>query len=176
MAVAKKIKTMFTPVYVDVKTEMGQLPNHIAQAARKGTGGYPYVVLTDAAMNKVYGSYGNSQMKSLKFSRIFKEAKKKAKADIENNTFATYTETRKSASDETEDTASALDPEIVTIENPSVETWTSSKGSEIKAKLTSVEDEATFVFVTEKGKTLRVTADKLSSGSVKKARLIAGLD
>ena len=61
------------------------------------------------------------------------------------------------------------------VANASVESWKSAQGSEIKAKLVGIEDETTYLFETEDGKTIRATANQLDKESVAKARKAAGL-
>jgi hypothetical protein len=64
---------------------------------------------------------------------------------------------------------------VIKVQSGKVENWKSSAGSEIKAKLVAIEDEKTYLFVTEAGKTIRATAAQLDETSVAKARKLAGL-
>ena len=172
MTAAKEMKRMVTPVIVNVHNEMGSLPPKVKEANPGGA--YPYVIFADPAMGKVYGSYNHAKMRGQNYRDIFRDAKKAASADIRNKTFNIALDAG-AAGDDGEEEAAGND-HLVKIDNPELKKWTSSAGSTIWAKLVSVENRVTFVFLTKAGQTIRVTADKLAPASVKEARELAGID
>lgn len=183
---------MTTPVIVDINKETGQLPPIVAKAYREAGGAMPIVVLADPGLTKIYGTYSHPQLKGQNYRDIFRDAKRAISADIKEKSFNITLEEPKKADESTTGTAETPEkkptaPEsekpapvakkdIIKIDNPSMKTWKSSRGSAIEAKLVGVEDKKTFVFVTSGGKTLRVTGDQLSLTSLNEAKKLAGLD
>jgi hypothetical protein len=173
---AKEMKGMVIPVIVNIHNEMGQLPAKV-QEANPG-GAYPYVIFADPAMGKIYGTYNHTALKGQNYRDIFRDAKKAASADIRNRTFNTALGAKAENGGKGQE-ADELDPgadKVIQVEDPEMETWTSSVGTTIRAKLISVENRTTFVLLTEAGKMIKVTADKLSPASAKAARELAGID
>ena len=180
---------MVTPVIVNIHSEMGKLPAKIKEASPGGA--YPYVILADPAMTKVYGAYNHAKLKGQNYRDIFRDAKRDASTDIKEDTFNIELDAKpeekpeekvaeKSESTSSTSTTQAAPAEpkkdIIKIENPEMKSWTSSRGTKIEAKLMGFEDKTTFVFITSTGKTLRVTGDKLSLTSLNAAKKLAGLD
>jgi len=181
------MKRMVTPVIVNIHSEMGKLPAKIQEATPGGS--YPYVILADPAMTKIYGVYNHAKLKVQNYRDIFRDAKRAASNDIKGDTFNTDLDAPKAeekpeeqVAKKSESSTSSPKPapveskkDIIKIENPEMKNWTSSCGSKIEAKLMGVEDKTTFVFVTSAGKTLRVTGDQLSLDSLTAAKKLAGL-
>lgn len=173
---------MVSPVIVDVKSELNQLPSKILEAQQAVGGSYPQVILADPALTKVYGSYNYLKLRGQDYREIFRDAKKAAKADINDDSFNTVID-----AGNPEETVAELDDspdgveekeettEMVRLENPEMKEWTSSAGSKITAKLVGVEDGEVFVLVTEGGKEIRVTEDQLSLKSRIAAKELAGI-
>lgn len=175
---------MVSPVIVDIGKETGQLPPAISKAFREAGGAMPIVILADPAMTKIYGSYNHSTLKGQDYRKIFRDAKRSVSADIKEKTFNTSLGDPKKATEPKEEKKDAPattaktseDKDIITLEDPEMKSWKSSKGTTIQAKLISVEDEKTFVLQTGTGKTIRITGDKLSLASLIEAKKLAGLD
>lgn len=192
MTVAKELKRMTTPVIVDINKETGQLPPLVAKAYREAGGAMPIVILADPGLTKIYGTYSHPQLKAQNYRDIFRDAKRAISADIKEKTFNITLEAPKKAEEKTAPTtgttaetpaspavekpALAAKKDIIKIDNPTMKSWKSSRGSAIEAKLVGVEDKKTFVFVTSGGKTLRVTGDQLSLTSLNEAKKLAGLE
>lgn len=173
MTAAKELKGKVIPVLVNIHTEMGALPAKVKEANQGGA--YPYVIFANPAMNKIYGSYNHAKLRGQDYRTIFRDARKEASADIRNKTFNVALEA-KANDDGEEDNDGGNNQKIVRVEDSDYQDWTSSAGTTINAKLVSVENRSTFVFKTKAGRTIRVTADKLSPASAKAARELAGVD
>lgn len=98
-------------------------------------------------------------MKSQKYGEIFKTARDQIRKAQKDGTFKN----------------GGKEPVVVKVEGTEVETWKSSAGTEIKAKLVGIEDDSIYLFETAAGKTIRATAKQLDSTSVAKARKLAKL-
>jgi hypothetical protein len=171
---AKELKGMVIPVIVNIHSEMGALPAKVKEANPGGP--YPFVIFADPAMDKIYGTYNHTQLKGQDYRSIFRDAKKTASADIRNKTFNIALDAQAGNKDEGGEKKGGDDGKIVKVEDSEIQTWTSSAGTTIKAKLVAVENRTTFVFTTAAGRTIRVTADKLSPASAKAARELAGIE
>lgn len=192
MTVAKELKRMTAPVIVDINKETGQLPPLVAKAYREAGGAMPIVILADPGLTKIYGTYSHPQLKGQNYRDIFRDAKRAISADIKEKTFnitlekpgrsgektATTTATAATtpASPGVEKPVPTVKKDIIKIDNPTMKSWKSSRGSTIEAKLVEVEDKKTFVLVTSGGQTLRVTGDQLSLTFLNEARKLAGLE
>lgn len=158
MSASKAVLSFSKSIVVDVSETVG-LPDLVKNAYRTGGASIPIVILVDPALEKIYGRFDHPAMKSQKYGDIFKEVKSSISKAQNAGTFAT----------------GGKAPVIVKVEAGKMEAWKSSAGTEIKAKLISVEDDTIYIFETEAGKTLRATAAQLSKESVAKARSTAGL-
>lgn len=180
---------MVSSVIVNIHSEMDKLPLEIAKAQKTLAGSaYPYVILADPALTKVYGTYNHTKLKGQNYREIFRDAKRAASDDMKADKFnteleaASKEEPEETSSESTETspptktTPAQAESEIIKIANPKMKSWVSSRGSKIEAKLMGVENKKTFIFLTSAGKTLRVTGDKLSLDSLKAAKKLAGLD
>ena len=186
MTVAKELKSMTVPVIINISQETQQLPKEVQDAYRAAGGAMPIVVLTDPAMTKIYGTYSHSQLKGQDYRTIFRDAKRDASADIKAKTFNVALDAPAAKEEaapvaKNDDKAKEADSstssgDVVKAEDPQVLTWTSSKGTSLKAQLTAVEDGKVFVFKTTDGRIVRVPGDQLSNTSLSDARLIAGLE
>jgi len=144
-------------IVVDVSETPG-LPDIIKTAYRTGGASIPIIIFADPGIEKIYGRYDHPSMKKQNYGVIFKDAKDKVRKAQADGTFAT-----------------GPAPVIAKVEGGKIESWKSSAGTEIKAKLVGIEDDTTYLFETEDGKTLRATAAQLDKESVAKARKAAGL-
>lgn len=184
MTVAKELKSLSIPVLIDISSETGKLPKEIQTAYRAAGGAMPFVVLTDPAMTKVYGSYSHTSLKGQDYRTIFRDAKRAATADIKADTFNVTLDASApkkadaavAKNDQTEDKVKSSSADIVKIEDPQMLSWRSSKGTSIKARLISVEGGKIFVFKTDSGRVIKVPGEQLSKTSLADARLIAGLE
>ena len=158
VSASKAVLGFSKSVIVDISETPG-LPDLIKNAYRTGGASIPIVILTDPGMTKIYGRFDHPAMKTQKYGEIFKEARENINKAKQNGTFA----------------KGGKAPVIVKVENSKMENWKSSAGTEIKAKLTGIEDNTTYIFETAAGKTLRATAAQLDKTSVARARKLAGL-
>lgn len=136
----------------------------------------PVVILADPGMKKIYGSYNHAALRGQDYRGIFRDVKDEVREAIKAGTFSNDLAV---AEADTDTAAADYQPEEVESEglakvaDPQFETWTSSAGSEIVAKLIAVQDDITFIFESKDGKTIRTTADKLSVETVRRARELA---
>ncbi len=158
MSASKAVLGFSKSVIVDVSETPG-LPDLIKNAYRTGGASIPIVILTDPGMTKIYGRFDHPAMKTQKYGEIFKEARNTISKAKKDGTFS--------------DGGKA--PVIVKVDGGKIESWKSSAGTEIKAKLTGIEDDTTYLFETAAGKTFRATAAQLDKTSVARARKLAGL-
>jgi hypothetical protein len=158
VSASKAVLSFSKSIVVDVSETIG-LPDLVKNSYRTGGASIPIVILVDPGLEKIYGRFDHPAMKTQKYKTIFKEAKDSISKAQTEGTFAT----------------GGKAPVIVKVEGGKVETWKSSAGSEIKAKLVGVEDDTTYIFETEAGKTFRASADQLDRESIAKARKAAGL-
>jgi len=160
LSASKAVLSFSKSIVVDT-SESSSLPPAVKEAYLKGGASIPIVILTDPAMENIFGTFNHPQMESQKYDSIFRDARSKIKKSLKNGTFAL---------------GKGNEPKIVPVENSAVETWISSKGSEIEAKLVGIENDQIYLFETPSGKKIRATSAQLSPKSVKKARLAAGLN
>jgi hypothetical protein len=144
-------------VVVDISETAG-LPPLIKNAYRTGGASIPIVIFADPGIEKIYGRYDHPAMKKQNYAAIFKEAKDSIRKAQSDGTFAT-----------------GPAPVVLKVEGGKIESWKSSAGTEINAKLVGIEDNTTYLFETKAGKTFRATAAQLAKESVAKARKAAGL-
>ena len=131
----------------------------VKEAYRRGGASIPIVILVDPGIKNIYGTFNHPDMKSQNYAEVFKDAKDNIRKAQREGTFA----------------LSDKIPVVVKIENAPIESWKSAQGTAIKAKLVGIEDDTTYLFETEAGKTIRATANQLAEESVAKARQAAGL-
>ena len=159
MSASKAVLGFSKSIIVDVSETAG-LPDLIKNAYRTGGASIPIVIFTDPGVTKIFGRYDHPAMKSQKYGMIFKATRDEVAKAKKDGNFS-----KKSK------------PEVLTkIEGGKLESWKSSAGSEIKAKLVAIEDKQTYIFLTEAGKTIRATAEQLDATSVTRARKLAGLE
>jgi len=158
-------------IVVDGK-ERGSIPKNINNAVVNGS--YPLVIITDAEMKTVYGRYGHKQLKGQDYRKIFKGAKDKIRDAIKDGSFATKVGSDVEDPDNSPNSEKPDNAEgPATLADTPIETWESSQGKKIQARLVSVENDSKFTFETASGKAIVVTADQLSDESVKRARELA---
>ncbi|MGJ8697789.1 MAG: hypothetical protein ACSHYF_15840 [Verrucomicrobiaceae bacterium] len=183
MTASKEIKRGFAPVIVDYNNDRSNIPAALQKALPGGS--IPHIVLMDPAMTKAYGSYNHAQLKGQDYRSIFKDAKKAATIDIKAGKFVLAPVEEKPAEEPKKEAvakAAAADKKpapksvnIIEFEEPALETWHSSKGQKFIARLTAVENEKTFVFHIQGGRTVRAKADQLRHDSALRAKKRAGL-
>ena len=158
MSASKAVLSFSKSVVVDVSETPG-LPDLVKTSYRTGGASVPIVILVDPGLETIYGRFDHPAMKTQKYDTIFKEAKDNI---TKAKTAGTFSDGGKA-------------PVIAKVEGAKMDSWKSSAGTEIKAKLIGVEDDTTYLFETADGKTLRATAAQLDKESVAKARKAAGL-
>ena len=144
-------------VVVDI-SETGALPATVKAEFQRGGAAVPIVIFTDPGLKNTYGRFSHAEMKKQNYGAIFSDARSAVSKAIKDGTFSF---------------GEGNEPKIVKIEGTEIEAWTSSKGTEIKAKLVAIEDDKIFIFETAAGKTIRATAAQLSKESVAKAQKLA---
>jgi len=170
----KAMKSIGKVVFVDITkgvNEEMKLPSEVTayfDKIKEDT--IPSVVIVSPDLTQCFGFYSYSQLKPQNYSKIFKEAKKKIKEAKKAGGLSSVGKVEV-AEAEAKD---ATDTDTVTINSPTLETWKSKQGSEIKAMLIRVEHDDLFIFKTSKGKTLKVKPSQLSSDSVERVeKLVA---
>jgi hypothetical protein len=158
VSASKAVLSFSKSVVVDTGETAG-LPDLVKDAYRRGGAAIPIVIFVDPGIKNIYGSYNHPAMKSQKYGTIFKDARDNIRKAQQAGTFALTNK----------------EPVLVKVPNAKVESWKSAKGSEIKAKLVGIEDDTTYIFETEAGKTIRAEANQLDKESVARARKAAGL-
>ncbi|MEJ6642982.1 MAG: hypothetical protein QNL33_06960 [Akkermansiaceae bacterium] len=158
MSASKAVLSFSKSIVVDTGETAG-LPDMVKEAYRRGGAAIPIVILVDPGMKHIYGTFNHPDMKSQNYGEVFKDAKDNIRKAQREGTFA-FTDKV---------------PVVVKVANGAVESWKSAQGTEIKAKLVGVEDDTTYIFETEAGKTIRASADQLAKESVAQARQAAGL-
>jgi hypothetical protein len=158
VSASKAVLSFSKSIVVDVSETAG-LPALIKNAYRTGGASIPIVILVDPGLKTIYGRFDHPAMKSQKYGDIFKKAKDSIAKAKRAGTFA----------------IGGKAPVVVKVAGGKVEKWTSSAGTEIKAKLVGIEDDSTYIFETEAGKTFRASAEQLDKESVARARRAAGL-
>lgn len=156
MTVTKNLVGSSETILVD-SSEAVALPEKVRDAYRRKGGAMPFVVFTDAKADEIYGTFNHVDLKKQDYSKIFTEVTAKVKTAIKDGSFANGT------------------AEKVAIKDTVLADWESAAGSQIKARLVAVIGKDRFVFQTEAGKEIQVTADQLTADSAKKARDLAGL-
>lgn len=156
MTVSKAVLTFAQSITVDT-TETPGLPDLVKTAYRTGGAAIPIVIFTDPGITQIFAIHRHPEMASQKFDQIFQPTKQKIQESKDQGTF----------------NLGEAAPQKVAIKDPKIESWKSSHGTEIKAKLLAIEDDAVFVFETADGKSLRATANQLDPASVTRARQLA---
>lgn len=151
--VAKELVGWAETVAVD-PSEILALPGTARDAVRRKVGATPKVVLLNPQGTQVYGVFNHDEMKTRKWKTLFGEAKRAMAKDQAAGTFIQA-------------------EKVVVVEGAQLDTWESSAGTAIKARLSAVEDDAVFVFELQDGRIIRTSAEQLSPASVKKALELA---
>lgn len=158
LSASKAVLGFSKSIVVDISETAG-LPDTIKTSYRTGGAATPIVIFTDPAIAGSFGRFDYPAMKSQKYGEIFKTARDQIRKAQKDGTFKN----------------GGKEPVVVKVEGTEVETWKSSAGTEIKAKLVGIEDDSIYLFETAAGKTIRATAKQLDSTSVAKARKLAKL-
>lgn len=157
LSASKAVLGFSKSIVVDISETAG-LPEKIKTSYRTGGAATPIVIFTDPAITGSYGRFDYPAMKSQKYGTIFKATKDLINKAKKKGTFK-----------------SGKDPVLIKVAGTSIDSWKSSAGSEIKAKLVGIEDNSIYLFETTTGKTIRATAKQLDPTSVAKARKLANL-
>ena len=158
LSASKAVLGFSKSIVVDISETAG-LPASIKNAYRTGGASIPIVIFTDPGITQNFGRVDHPAMKSQKYGEIFKPAKDLISKAKKEGTFKN----------------GGKEPVVVKVEGTSVDSWKSSAGTEIKAKLVGIEDNSIYIFETAAGKTIRATAKQLDQTSVTKARKLAKL-
>lgn len=156
---ASKALLSFSQSIVVDTAETAGLPEMVKEAYRRGGAAIPIVILVDPGMKHIYGTFNHPAMKSQNYDEVFNEAKDGIRKAQREGTFA----------------LTDKEPVLIKVEKSAVESWKSSAGSEIKAKLVGIENDSIYIFETENGKTIRASVAQLDRASIIKARKAAGL-
>jgi hypothetical protein len=168
-------------VFVD-QGELDKIPSAVRDALSKESGAIPHVALSDGAGTKVYGTSSHATLLKEGLSGALRQAKRAMRDD--QRTAGTPAPEVKSASDPEpapSSTASGSAPPdgIRVVEKSGakevtgapLEKWTSSKGTQITARLTRVSGNL-FTLVNDKGKTITVTERDLNAVSAERVHEI----
>lgn len=158
LSASKAVLGFSKSIVVDL-SETPALPDKIKTVYRTGGASVPIVIFADPGMSQTFGRFDHPAMKTQKYGEIFKPARDLISKAQKEGTFAN----------------GGKAPVMVKVANGEIETWKSAAGTEIKAKLIGVEDDAIYVFETADGKTIRANAKQLDATSVAKARQRAGI-
>ncbi|MDQ8189139.1 hypothetical protein [Roseibacillus persicicus] len=135
-------------------SEVLALPASVRAVVKGKAGVTPKVFVMNPSLSESFGAYNHEELLGKNWSAIFKDAKAGVRSAMSEGTFIQA-------------------GKVVKIPDAKIEKWQSAAGSAIEAKLVAIEDDATFVFETAAGKTIRTTADKLSEESVTRAKALA---
>lgn len=171
MTVCEDSRSIGTVVIVDSsKKDLYQLPDPIQKAfADQGTY-WPKVVITDAAMTRVFGSYSYQEMKPKEFRSLFRDAKRDFKEASNAGELPALGEEKGTESDSSNEVGSAES----SFEPSEFQQWTSAKGNKIEARLIAVDENNHYVFETQTKKKIKILLVQLSEESQAKAREISG--
>jgi len=176
MVVLKTGRSMGEVVFID-QGEMDKAPTAVKEAFSGDSGPIPKVALSNADGSKVYGTANHSTLKN-GLAGAMKDAKKAMKADVTTGSGLKPAATpakSPSAGDTapTGDSAPAADIKITEkngvkdITGAPLEQWTSSKGTQITARLTRTSG-AKITLVTDQGKTITLNQSDLAPDSFKR--------
>ena len=159
-------------VIVDVtKTERQQLPKNVQEAFAKGGNSWPVVVMTDPAMSKIYRTYSYQDLKPKDFRGLFRDGKRAHGKDADAGILPAPGAAAPDEED-TDEVADNDDDENSNFEPSDFESWRSSKGSLIEARLVAVNAKGAYVFETRAGKRIPVAPDQLDLASREQAKAV----
>ena len=146
---------------IDSKSDqLGKAPKAVQEKFRSLSGPIPHAVITDASAETAFGGYTHKELSSKNFNSIFREAKRALRDSVGK------TPPPNSSSDDELPSAASDGPK--SIANAPLETWTSSKGTRLEAKITKI-DPASVTLITKDGRVFPVKLDQLSAESRKLA-------
>lgn len=128
----------------------------------------PIVILADPATTKVYGSFGQEDLKTLEFRDLFREARKAHREDMVGGRIVDPAKAPPEPA-ATEPAPQAGTPSVPVV--PPVEIWTNREGREVRARLLSREGDK-FLFQLEDGRNIPVDPANLSDESRAKAAAV----
>src|SRR5688572_26914533 len=177
MVVLKTGRTMGEVVFVD-QGEMDKAPKAVKEALSGDSGPIPKVALSNADGTKVYGTANHTALKN-GLAGAMKDAKRAMKADVTTGSSGLKpAETpAKSPSASAGDSAPTDDIKITEkngvkdITGAPLEQWTSSKGTQVTARLTRTSG-AKITLVTDQGKTITLNQSDLAADSFKRLQEI----
>jgi hypothetical protein len=165
LALCKDGRSIGEVVLIDSKSDqLSQAPKAVQEKFRSLSGPIPHAVITDAAAETAFGGYTHKELSSKNFNSIFREAKRALRDSIGK------TPTIPNSSDDVVPSAGSDGPK--SIANAPLETWTSSKGTRIEARITKI-DPSTVTLVAKDGRVYPVKLEQLSAESRKLAEKYA---
>lgn len=159
LSASKAVLGFSKSIVVDL-SETAALPEKVKTAYRTGGASIPIVIFTDPGVTQTFGRFDHPAMKKQNYREIFQPARAGILAARKKGTFL----------------KGGQAPVIVKVENAKIEAWKSAAGTEIKAKLTGVQDDSIYLFETEDGQAIQATARQLDPKSVARARELAKLE
>ena len=155
-----------------VKGDRQKLPENVQSAFAAGGNTWPIVVMTDPAMSKVYATYPYAKLKPQDYRSIFRDGRRAHGKDADADILPAPGEAAPDKPADDDATAVADDDEMGDFEPSGFESWRSTAGSVIEARLVAVDSKGNFVFETRAGKRIPVGPDKLDLASREKAKAV----
>lgn len=177
MTACKENRSTGKIVIVDcTKSDLQKLPKTVQDAFAGKGNTWPKVVISDPAMTKIYGAYSYADLKPQEYRGLFRDARRAFDKDADADLLATPGEAKPEAEEAGDDEkpASAEQPadDDADFEPSDYESWKSSKGSTIQARLVAVDGKGRYVFETRSGKKIPVDPWKLQDASRKRAEAV----
>ena len=153
-------------VLVDcTKQTIRELPLNVQKAFESAGKFWPKVVMTDAAMSKVYAFYSYEQLKPQEYRSLFRDGRRCLAKDVDAGILPEPGKAAVAEADKDKDGGG--------FEPSGYEQWKSAQGSNIEARLVDVDDQGRYVFETRAGKRIPVAPEQLDPDSVARAKEIA---
>jgi hypothetical protein len=153
-------------VLIDSKSDqLSKAPQAVQEKFRSLSGPIPHAVITDASAQTAFGGYTHKELASRDFNSIFREAKRALRDSAGKSPPPV-------ASSGNEALPSAASNGPKSISNAPIESWMSSKGTRIEARITKI-DPATVTLIDKSGRVYPVKRDQLSADSRKLAEKYA---
>lgn len=172
MTACKENRSTGKIVIIDTeKPDLQNLPQNV-QTAFGGKGNiWPKIVLTDPAMTKIYGAFSYEELKPQEYRSLFRAARRAFDADADSGALVAPGQAKpeepahgKTASGEAGNSG---------FEPTDYESWQSTAGSAIEARLVAIDGRGRFVFETRDGKKIPVAPSQLQLESRQRAESAA---
>lgn len=175
MTVCEDSRSTGTIVIVDcTKEHLSQLPRPIKKAFTDRGEYWPKVVITDAAMSRVFGSYSYQQLKPKDFRSLFRDAKRDFKEASNAGELPELVEAEEDKETSKSETSNRNESAESSFEPSEFQQWTSAQGNKIDARLVAMDDNNHYVFETRDKKKIKILLVQLSEESQAKAREVTG--